>query len=472
MAIAFAFYVLLTLLCLNIPFFWDNVLLSSKFGQWYYEQGFGYLLLPPDLDCGHPPFWGYYMAAWWKIFGKTLAVSHIALLPFLLLLAVQWLRFSAYFLPQNLQFFGLLILLTEPTLLAQSAMVNTEIPLCAAYFWGLNAILRRKNAPLYVACLLMALINFRGVILCVFLFVSQLIFLYQSRTFQWRRLFGVLLPYLPAAAATIAYNAYHWQQRGWFLFNSASTSWGGHYAWNGAATILRQTVVLVWRFGDYGRIAFWILGLYFLYRFLRRRLHISSAACFLMWIFFAPMCLFALINITRSNPIIPRYFIPFFLLWALLMLHFLPQIRHTVLRTFFLIFIVVLPLSGHFWIYPPTISKAWDGHLAYIPFFDAEEKMYDYIIRQKKISPQRIGTQFPLMNTKKATHLQTDTLRYADFKEKNLQHFRYILYSNVINEFSDEELEILFNSWKAVQHFEKGSVKLTLYENPDSLLLP
>ncbi|HMS51316.1 MAG TPA: hypothetical protein PKD56_03245, partial [Chitinophagales bacterium] len=67
-----SFYVILTILTLSIPFFWDNIALISKPAQAFYEQHLQILLLPPEFNPIHPPFYAYYLAVIWTVFGKSL----------------------------------------------------------------------------------------------------------------------------------------------------------------------------------------------------------------------------------------------------------------------------------------------------------------------------------------------------------------------------------------------------------------
>ncbi|MEK7253678.1 MAG: hypothetical protein AAB316_02970, partial [Bacteroidota bacterium] len=82
----FFFYftaLLATYLVRNHPFFWDTIQLASKHAHFFYDTDFQSLILPENIDSGHPPAFGMYLALVWKIFGKTLTVSHFAMLPFL-----------------------------------------------------------------------------------------------------------------------------------------------------------------------------------------------------------------------------------------------------------------------------------------------------------------------------------------------------------------------------------------------------
>src|SRR5438045_3352806 len=71
----------------NNPFFGDTTY-HSTIAQWFLETDFKSLILPFDMDAGHPPFFGAYLAIVWKAFGKSLAVSHFAVLPFII--GIYW----------------------------------------------------------------------------------------------------------------------------------------------------------------------------------------------------------------------------------------------------------------------------------------------------------------------------------------------------------------------------------------------
>ena len=67
---------------LDFPFYWDNVVQISVPANWYYETNFNYFYVPDELATGHQTFVGMLFAGVWKIFGRTLLVSHLLMLPF------------------------------------------------------------------------------------------------------------------------------------------------------------------------------------------------------------------------------------------------------------------------------------------------------------------------------------------------------------------------------------------------------
>ncbi len=79
------------------PFFWDTIQLASRQAQWYYDQHFKYLLLPDVIDSGHPSGFGMYLALCWQWLGQSLLVSHLAILPFVVLILLGLFRLSKIF---------------------------------------------------------------------------------------------------------------------------------------------------------------------------------------------------------------------------------------------------------------------------------------------------------------------------------------------------------------------------------------
>jgi hypothetical protein len=62
----------------NHPFFWDTVL-TSTIAQWFYENGTDNGITPLIWDSGHPTLFQLYLSSAWKILGKSLYVSHLAI---------------------------------------------------------------------------------------------------------------------------------------------------------------------------------------------------------------------------------------------------------------------------------------------------------------------------------------------------------------------------------------------------------
>ena len=183
----------------RFPFFWDTVL-SSKIAHWYLETGFSQLTVPENLDAGHPPFFGMYIALAWQVFGRSLAVAHIAMLPFLGLLLWQYLRLAKRWLSDRGCIWAMALLFCEPTFLAQSSMVSSDIALVAFYLLAFNACLDDRRAVVALALPLMAAMSFRGIMMVPLLFATEVLIAWFSgaRKPNWLKIW----PYLPVALLT------------------------------------------------------------------------------------------------------------------------------------------------------------------------------------------------------------------------------------------------------------------------------
>ena len=204
--LAFVFYVFVTVLAQQIPYFWDNVALISNPAQFYYHTHCQTLILPLLLDTGHPPFYAYYIAHLWQYFNKTIAVWHWANLPFLVGIAWAYLGLARYFLntqtnanlPNHLLFFCLLFLFTEPTLLTQTTLATPDVALVCGSLVALYGIVSQKTIVLSAGLCLMAAVSLRGVIHIPAAFLCHFIYwLTQSSPLNTKNKLRFLLAYLP-----------------------------------------------------------------------------------------------------------------------------------------------------------------------------------------------------------------------------------------------------------------------------------
>ena len=88
------------------------------------SNNFDSLLLPDRMDSGHIPSFGMYIAFFWKLFGRTLLVSHLAMLPFVLLLLWQTHKLVSYFFEGQLRGIAFLLILLDTCLLGQLTLVS------------------------------------------------------------------------------------------------------------------------------------------------------------------------------------------------------------------------------------------------------------------------------------------------------------------------------------------------------------
>jgi hypothetical protein len=88
--------------------------------------------------------------------------------------------------------------------------------------------------------------------------------------------------------------------------------------------------------------------------------------------------------------------------------------------------------------------------------------MLDYM-QQNGIKMSETGTTFP--NYGKLKYFDVSDNENS-FDTLNMKTNRYVFYSNVFNDFSDEELKELSDSWKNIKEYRCLQVRVTLYKKP------
>ncbi len=156
-------FLILYIVAARNPLMWDTIQFAADQPSWYYNTNFRYFMLPDYCDSGHPPTFGLYLAAMWKLFGKSLWVSHTAMLPFLFMIVYQAVRLGDRIFPDNKKyaFFCSLLLLSEAVLISQSSLVSPDIPVVAFFLYALNAVLSRSALHTTLAVSLLGLLSMR-----------------------------------------------------------------------------------------------------------------------------------------------------------------------------------------------------------------------------------------------------------------------------------------------------------------------
>lgn len=181
------------------PFFWDAVL-YSKMASWYLETGFTQLMLPKVWDPGHPPFFGIYIALTWKVFGRSLLVAHLAMVPMLLTIVVQFQRLASRWLSKTGCYWAMTLLFCEPTFLAQMGMLSPDIAILAFYLLAINALMDGKRWLAAIAMVLLGSVSVRGMTMVPTLIISEFLWarFMGERKPDWRQIWA----YVPFLAGT------------------------------------------------------------------------------------------------------------------------------------------------------------------------------------------------------------------------------------------------------------------------------
>jgi hypothetical protein len=88
--------------------------------------------------------------------------------------------------------------------------------------------------------------------------------------------------------------------------------------------------------------------------------------------------------------------------------------------------------------------------------------MIDYL-NSNNINIEEVGSDFPMTGPFKYLDLSENSIA---FLEKDLDTQKYVLYSNILNDFSDEQIDELSLNWQVVHKIEKCQIFMVLFQNP------
>lgn len=436
------------------PFFWDTIQLGSKHAHFFYENQFSKLWLPDLIDSGHPPVFGAYLALCWSLFGKSLIVSHWAMLPFLL--GVGWLalKIGAYFTSAETAPWFLAFLLADPVWMGQAVLVSPDVCLVTFFLWGIWAICSDSKWGRVVAGLGLAMISTRGMMVVVALYVFEL----WRQSFSLKSLFLSALPYVPAGLFALAFLIGHYLAKGWIGYH-ADSPWAPGFTQTVWAEVPKQMALYAWRMLDFGRLFLWVVLLLVLWRGRK------NWAAWPKWqeaikLGVVCLCLLSITFFAYKNLNNHRYLLPIFTSLSLLTIvgsHYFLSNK----QRFWAYLIVIIGLAfGNLWVYPNKVSQAWDCTLGHLPHYQLRAEMLAYLAKAD-IPLVEVGTAFPERGPLKFKDLSNRT---DGFKEKDLEKDTYILYSNVMNDFSDAEIDALFQEWGVVNRMDSYPLFMILFE--------
>jgi hypothetical protein len=462
-------YIVLFSATVSYPFFWDTIQLASEHATFFYNSGFSSIILPNEIDSGHIPSLGIYLAAVWKIFGRTLIVSHLAMLPFVAGIVYQVLRLSRKLFSGKWYPLAALIILIDPTLLAQSTMVSPDVILVFFFLLAVNSLLSGNRTFLSLALAGLTLASMRGMMCAGALFIVQVILISaRSKTASGsyiprkplQVLIRTIISWLPAFLLAASFFAWHYIKTGWIGYHE-NMPWSDLFEPAGLKGSLFNIFILGWRLADFGRLFVWIAGAACFWHWLRNRPPLDMTLIFFITAYAVFLLILGGTLIFHKNLSGHRYLLPLYILFTVSVLYYLFNTGDALPRKFLAALMIAGLVSGNFWVYPDRIAKGWDSTLAYLPYFPLRQKMMTFM-EQEGISASETGSAFP--NNDKFDHISLNGNKQS-FAERDFTTNRYILWSNIYNDFSDEELGSLEN-WIKLRELKTVQVRMVLYKNP------
>lgn len=464
MKISFWIYAILAILGIYLsshhPFFWDTTQLASRQAQWFFDHHFHHLLLPAVIDSGHPPGFGMYLAAVWSIFGKTLPVSHFAVLPFVLISIAVLEKLGDRLHPPAGSWLPLLLFI-DPVWATQSTLVSPDNVIAAGFLLGVYGIWINQRIYLVIGALLMAVTSMRGMMATAGLYFFEVLSAAKS-DFNWRFWLKKMLAYLPAGLLSLLFLALHFYYRNWIGYHSDSP-WAPSFERVDIVGLARNGAILIWRTLDYGRIFLWF-SIIILAAIVWRTWQVPWKLAYVGKLGILLLVMFAIEGfsfVAYKGVNLHRYLLPFFIITDLLfVVLLLKSCLKERWKSFFLILVILGLSTGHFWIYPRHIAQSWDTTLAHWPHYALRQKMIAYL-DTKKIPLNTVGTAFPEIG---ALNWRDLSKRKDGFVAKDLQRQSYIFYLRTMNDFSDAELNTLFQDWQQEVVFRQGFLSAILFK--------
>jgi len=459
------------------PFFWDTVQLASKHAHHFYENDLQWTLLPPEIDSGHAPVFGYYLALVWAFFGKTLPASHWAMLPFLLLNIWLLYRLGLRLGGPKWAFWLIPLVLIDPVMAGQSVLVSPDIVLICGFLCAVEGLFGKNKLFTAVGILILCAVSMRGMMTAAALYVWQLLTWFQISGLSWAqnlkpqisRFFGFaiqsVLPFLPGFVFAASFLWWHLEAAGWIGYHPDSP-WAPTFEPATGVEMLRNVIVLGWRWLDVGRVFEWAVLGWLIWKNwpLRRNApnykkleNLTGLALLLIClvIFLSPSTLL-LKNVSAH-----RYFLPGFVALHLLVFQWLAQANLKIGQRKILApaLLIVALASGNLWIYPRGIAMGWDASLVHLPYHHLRVQAVAFLDKEK-IDFQTVGSAFPNLNTGENLLLNGDYRRFAD---KNFVQNEYIFASNVFNDISEPDYDTLRQNWALKKRWEQAGVWIEIY---------
>ena len=286
--ISIVLYVGLCFFIKAIPFFWDFATFSD-IAQHFYANGYLDFNFDKSHGGGSSVLFSEYYALMWHAFGKTLFVSHLVLLPFVIGIIYEFLEIGAELkIKRSLLIVGLVLLFADPTISTQIILMSYDIPLLFLFLFSINSIYKNNRAALIFALVIISLFSIRGIMLIPVVFIFDIL---VNKRFL-NRIYIYILPFVAILVQLNLLKADIYNHHDRQLVPLTQ--------------MLRNSLFIIWKIIDFGRIIVFILIIY-LYRKQSIKEILLNKLIILICTLFGFYLLFMM---PISNPIGHRYFMP------------------------------------------------------------------------------------------------------------------------------------------------------------------
>ena len=449
-------FLVLKFFTLENCFFWDNTAGYSMPASYLLENGFLSFVYPAQY-VAEPPLAHLYLALLWSLFGKSLWVAHLSITVFSLGVIWQVYRLCERLETKYTPYIFLLVLL-EPALSTQMILISPDVITCFFALLSVNLLLENKRSWLALSVLCLGLVSIRGFVVCSGLGLAYLVILIAIDKKSFKEAFLYVFPsFVPVLLVLGAWFLYRKWDTGYFMYQPGF-EYQEHRELASLSYMIRNIASLAIRMFDSGRIIVWILLFVAVLKIGIKNFFSFIVRSPLSIIYLSVLLTMSLVTIPMTNPFGDRYFIVLYILLALVTARLLSEAYGgTKIRVIFIGMILVL-VSGNFWVYSEKMSKAWDSVLCHFSYYPLRQEMITYLDEQG-ISVNDVSASFPLDSSFSDTEANEDNRRFSsvDFDKS-----QYIIYSNIYN-WDDEYIDALCMDWKLQKEFKYGLIYIRLY---------
>ena len=399
--------------------------------------------------------------------------THLSMLPFTILGIISFIQLLHYFsFSKKQQFIGVILFFSIPAVITQQTLVSYDAVLLSLYLAALVSYLNNKKILFAVVLIGIVGITLRG-LFCLAALSATIFFISNNiksssnelngadrhpelvsgsiNKMNFKSWFKWNLYFVPALVIIASWYSYHYTQTDWF-FATPSEGWSEQRGFVDGFGLFKNGVSIARCFFDLGIVLLSFLSLFY---FLQKR---KLDTFTLLWLI--PAIVFSISFLPFTNPINHRYFLVVYVLMLFPVIQFLSNRRivYTVLTASIL-------LLGHLQIYPVPISNGWDCTLAHVSYFKCRDKTNFLLKNHTRFINKNIGTVFPINASLYQTNMTKDTAKMFNANGKSIDSIDYVIFSNVGNDFSDEQIKQL-KSWRVLYSFKSGFASMILYENP------
>lgn len=449
-------FLVLKFFTLDNCFFWDNVAGYSMPASYLLEHGLFSFVYPVNY-VSEPPLAHMYLAVLWTLLGKNLLVAHLSVTLFSVGVIWQVWRLCEKLNTKYTPYIFLLAVL-EPTLSTQLILISPDVILCFFALLSINLLLENKRGWLAVSACCLGLVSIRGFVVCAGLGLGYLVIAKVIEKKSFKEAFVYVFPsFIPVLLALGAWFLYRKLETGYFLYQPGF-EYQEHRELASLSHIIKNIASLAIRMLDSGRIIVWLFLLVAIIKMGIKNFIAFVVHSRLSIIYLSVLFTLFLVTIPVTNPFGDRYFIVLYILLALITAQLLSKVYEA--RKIQIVFVgmLLVLVSGNFWVYSEKMSKAWDSVLCHLPCYSLRQEMITYL-EDQHIDVNDVSASFPLNAPFADLDINEDK---RQFTPVDWDKSRYIIYSNLYN-WDDESINAIHSKWKLQKELKSGLIFLRLY---------